>query len=84
MAGGVVSIILTAIFTYSWYNQLYIMINYLANNISSFTSAVDFDAVGTLNLKEMQSIPFYGFYYKNERVMRYDDVLCQEFEGDCF
>jgi hypothetical protein len=84
MAGGVVSIILTVIFTYSWYQQLYIMVNYLANNISSFNVETDFGAIGTLNLAEMESIPFYGFYYKNKRVLRNDKDMCSEFGGDCF
>ena len=60
------------------------MVNYLANNISSFDSVADLEAISTLNLAEMESIPFYGFFYKNQRVMRHDTDLCQEFDGDCF
>ena len=63
--GGLMSITLTIVFTFTWYNQLYLMINYLANNISTFTTVADLEKIGTVNLKEMKSVPFYGFYYKN-------------------
>ena len=60
------------------------MINYMANNISTYSSAANFEVIGTLKLSDIQSIPFYGFYYKNKAVKREDATLCKEFGGDCF
>ena len=81
--GGVMSITLGIIFTFAWYQQLYLMTNYLANNVMSSLTATDFEEIGVVKLKTMKAIPFYSFYYKNKEVMRHDPVMCKEFGGDC-
>ena len=81
--GGVTSISLTLIFTWAWYSQLNLMYNYLANIITTATTAADFEEIGTLKLSDMQTIPFYGFEYENVQIKRTDPVLCKDFGGDC-
>jgi len=60
------------------------MTNYLANNISTYMTTADFPKIGTIKLSEMETIPFYGFAYKNAKVMRNDPVMCKDFDGDCY
>ena len=59
------------------------MTYYQLNNISTFSTAAEFNKIGVVKLKEMKAIPFHGFYYKNKEVKRNDPVLCKEYEGDC-
>ena len=74
--GGLISITLGLVFTWTWYSQLYLMIFYQLNNISTFSTAADFDAIGEVKLIDMKSVPIYSFYYKNKQVMREDAKLC--------
>ena len=60
------------------------MTNYLANNISTYLTTADFDKIGTKSLKELETIPFYGFQYASKEMMRSDKVRCDDFKGDCY
>jgi len=82
--GGVVSIVLAIIFSFAWYQQLYLMTNYLANIITTSLTAADFKEIGVVSLKTIDATPFYNFYYKNTIVKRNDPVMCGEFGGDCY
>ena len=77
------SILLGSVFIYTWYSQLYLMYFFLQNNVSTYTTEVNFANIGLISLKTMKAVPFYGFYYNNAKIMRTDKELCQEFDGDC-
>ena len=59
------------------------MTYYLANIIATTITAADFEEIGVVKLREVKSIPFYSFYYKNLVVMRNDPEMCKDFGGDC-
>jgi hypothetical protein len=60
------------------------MFTYQLPQVLNNTSIIQPADFGNVTLKEMNIIPFYGFYFKGKFLNRVDKEVCKEFDGDCY
>jgi len=60
-----------------------IMTNYEKNHLTNIVRRADMDEIGTVNLKEMGTLPFFSVHYKGHQLKIKDDKHCPETKGDC-
>ena len=54
------------------------------NSISENTTTANLLDIGDVKLSEMKLLPFIAPYYKGWEIKRKDEIMCKEFDGDCF
>lgn len=76
IVGGAISILMFFTFTYLWYYQFYMMLNYQKNTIVENIVTPDIASWDPIPLSEMNTLPFVAPYYKGQEIPRFSISMC--------
>ena len=76
--------LLSIFILFLWYNRLLIMTMFEKSHMTNFVTLADLNEIGTVNMKEMGTIPFFSIHYKGHQLQIHDQKHCAETNGDCF